>query len=136
MNKYSRTVEKLNEGIIHVVYAQKNKKSDSFSGIEKSLIFQKANKVFLEEKAVKFHDKQIYKYIEKSTDAVIKKQTANGEVSCREPGSKIPDYMSTSSEVRFRVNPDAVLTGMGQMEDGQLKQFIFIRQIYGLPFRF
>lgn len=136
METYIRKIEQLAPNVIHVMHSCDGRVNEgvlinknfqkvpveilNYQITEEGVVFCKNSRTFLEECEVQFAEATVYRYEEGDTDEVIIKQTANGEVACKGQGKKVFDYMSHSATIKFKVNPDKMITGLGQMEDEPL----------------
>lgn len=137
MENYIRKIEQLSPNVIHVTHSRDGNLKESalikgkfrrapvgapnYQMTDGGVVFyNNSKKIFLEEQNVGFEEMPVYRFEEVNTDEVIKKQTANGEVSCKGQGRKVFDYLSHSATIQFNVDPEKMITGLGQMEDEPL----------------
>ena len=111
-----RSIEKPDEGIVHVTYPSSSIYTESLTDNEPIDFTFEGNKV-LSQCEVSFSPIMVYRY-EAYDSAFVRKQTANGEVAYTDKLKKIPAYEAFSVTVSFNIGSDEMLLGLGQYEDG------------------
>lgn len=105
----------ISEKIIHVLYEPDCERQDRD---RKEYDFTRNNRKVLAQTEVSFCPKTVYKYEVDGEPVIVKKMTANGEVSYIENEREIPCAKSFSAELSFEIGDDELLLGLGQYEDG------------------